>query len=217
MKKLLFISTFMLCTSIAFAEFNFGVKAGYTSSIGIGNFKEDINGYNMGSIKNDIANGFHAGVLFRMGKRVYFQPELLYNMQKNDYQFTINDITYDKKITFSTIDLPLLAGVKLFDLKIINMRLVAGPKVRFNAGSLSEFKDPNGNILPGIEDQFRKASFGLETGVGIELFNLLNVDVRYNLIQNITKDIRLNNVGEEIKNSAYDPLNTFLVSLGIVF
>lgn len=213
MKKLIFVCTFLLCTSIAFAEFSFGVKAGYTSSLGIGNI-EEISGYNMGSIKSDIANGFHAGILLRMGKRVYFQPELLYNMQKNNYQFSYDGTTYDKKITVSTIDLPLLAGVKLFDLKILNMRLVLGPKVRFNAGSLSEFKDPNGQILPGIEDQFRKASFGLETGLGVELFNLINLDVRYNLIQNITKDIKL---GEEIKNSAYDPLNTFLISLGIVF
>lgn len=213
MKKLIFVCTFLLCTSIAFAEFSFGVKAGYTSSLGIGNI-EEISGYNMGSIKSDIANGFHAGILLRMGKRVYFQPELLYNMQKNNYQFSYDGTTYDKKITVSTIDLPLLAGVKLFDLKILNMRLVLGPKVRFNAGSLSEFKDPNGQILPGIEDQFRKASFGLETGLGVEFFNLINLDIRYNLIQNITKDIKL---GEEIKNSAYDPLNTFLISLGIVF
>ena len=210
MKKFVFLSTFLLCTSIAFAEFGIGFKAGYTSSLGIGNLGE-ISGYNMESVKSDVANGFHAGVLLRMGGRVYFQPELLYNMQKNRYQFNYNDATYNKRIVVSTIDLPLLVGLKLFDLRIFNMRFAIGPKVRFNAGSLSEFSDPDGQIFSGIADQLRKASFGLETGLGFELLNLINLDVRYNLIQHITKNIDL---GE---TAAYNPLNTFLVSLGIVF
>ena len=58
---------------------------------------------------------------------------------------------------------------------------------------------------------------GLDTGLGMELFGLLNLEVRYNLISDMRKTTTLNKIGSVISTQYKDPLNTFNVSLGIKF
>lgn len=217
MKKLLVLTVFLLSVSIAFSQINFGIKAGYNSSLSFSNISNVTNGtYNLNSVQNEMWNDFHAGLFARvfLGKTVYIEPELLYAIQKKNYQITIqdamsNNVTLDKIANISTVDVPVLLGAKLLDLKVLNVRAFAGPMLKFNAGSTLDFQNLTGgnfNTSQLVTD-IKAANLGLEIGAGVDVL-MFAIDVRYNLIPNMY-DVKLNN--ELITNL---PASTFVISLG---
>ena len=216
MKKLILAAVLLLIVSVANAQLDFGIKAGYNSSLGMNNLGSITNGsYNLNSVKSELANGFHAGVFARIGiKKVYFEPELLYAMGKKDYSVSFQDasnttVSYDKHVTIGTVDVPLLLGYKLIDLKIINLRVFAGPKLRFNAGSTLDYSNivGGGFNVSDLQKDVKAAQIGLEGGFGVDVL-MLALDFRYNLINDMYQT-KLNNLN--IDNS---PSNTFVISLG---
>lgn len=219
MKKMFLLAVLLLSVTFVSAQLNFGIKAGYNSSLTLGNIGSIQSGdYDLTDVKSELSNGFHAGVFARIGKKVYVQPELLYAMGKKEYTVSLqdamnNDITYDKFVSISTVDIPLLVGYKLLDKKMANIRLFAGPKLRLDAGSSLEFD----NVVSGgtitKEDLFRdikKSQIGLEAGVGIDVL-MFTLDARYNLIgdmyQTKISDLNIDNV----------PVSTFVISVGWKF
>ena len=217
MKKIIFVAVLLLSVSFVNAQLNFGIKAGYNSSLGMNNLSSVKTGdYNLNSVNSELANGFHAGVFGRVFfDKIYLQPELLYAMGKKNYTLKINDAnnnplgTFDKMVSVSTVDVPLLLGYKVLDLKIVNLRVFAGPKLRFNAGSTLEFKNVTGGgfELGDLKDDVKAAQLGLEAGFGVDVL-MLALDFRYNLIgdmyQTKLKDVTIDNI----------PANTFVISLG---
>ena len=194
MKRLIFAAVLLLSFTMANAQFNFGLKAGYNSSL---NF-EDISAvqsgdYNLDDVKSELASGFHAGAFARVFiNKLYIQPEVLYSLQKKDYQITLQDISnntvsVDKFVTFNTIDVPLLVGYKLLDLKVANLRAFAGPKFRLNAGSQISFKNltEGANIdTEAFKGEFKDSQIGLEAGAGIDVL-MFALDFRFNLINDV--------------------------------
>jgi hypothetical protein len=194
MKRFLFLAAFLLALTTVSAQFNFGIKAGYNSSLNFENITAIQSGdYNLDDVKSELGGGFHAGVFARVFiKKFYIQPELLYNLQKKDYQITLQDlsdntVSVDKFVTFNTIDVPLLLGYKILDLKIANLRAFAGPKFRLNAGSQISFK----NLTEGanldtkeLEGEFKNSQVGLEAGAGIDVL-MFALDFRFNLINDV--------------------------------
>jgi hypothetical protein len=213
MKKIIFFAVLLLSVSISNAQLHFGVKAGYNSSLTLQSMSSVTNGgYNANSVKNEIWNNFHAGVFARLGiGPIYFQPELLYSMQKTDYKTNIIDAaqgTYDlqKYVSISTVDVPLLIGYKLLDLKLINLRVFAGPKLRFDAGSSLRYENLTGGTFNtnSVLSEAKKSKIGLEAGVGVDVL-MLALDFRYNMIGNMY----------ETKLTDYNlPASTFVISLG---
>jgi len=217
MKKIIIAAVLLFSVTFTFAQLNFGIKAGYNSSLGMNNLSSVTTGdYNLNSVSSELANGFHAGVFARLGfKNIYFQPEFLYSMGKKDYTITFkdavnNDVTFNKLVNVSTLDVPLLLGYKLLDLKLVNLRVFAGPKLRFNAGSSLSYS----NLTTGgsvTQDQLVKdvkaAQVGLEAGAGIDVL-MFTLDARYNLIgdmyQTKLSSLTIDNI----------PANTFVISLG---
>lgn len=220
MKKGLLICSLLLCTSALFAEFDLGAKVGYTTSIGFGNMA-NVADYQWSNVKSEFGNGFHVGAFARIGgEKLYVQPEVLYNYQKTDYEVTFQNVASgeafnaDKYVTSSTVDVPILLGYKLFDIKVLNMRVLVGPKLRFNAGSKIEFKDKTSHeVAEEIKEEVKKTSVGLEAGIGFDILKRVSLDVRYNLISNISKETQWK---EEIVANYEKPLNTFVVSLGFI-
>jgi len=220
MKKIIFTTVLLLSVSNLFAQFNLGIKAGYSSSQGINNLSSTATGdYNLNSATSELSNGFHVGLFARANfKKVYFQPELLYSMGKKNYTITFQDIqsksvTYDKIVNISTLDVPLLLGYKLLDLKVVNLRAFAGPKLRFNAGSSVDFANltTTGSVTQAdLAEDVKAAQLGLEAGVGIDVF-MFTLDARYNLIGDMYQT-KLN--AKTIDNL---PANTFVISLGWKF
>ena len=213
MKKFIIAAVLLLSVSFTYAQFNFGIKAGYNSSLSFSNVNSVVTGaYNLDNVKAEVWNNFQAGVFARIGfNKVYFQPELLYSIQKKDYILTLNDavnknVSVDKLVNISTVDVPLLLGYKILDLKILNVRAFAGPKLRFDACStLGYTKLTGGNFdANSLLSDVKKAQLGLDMGVGVDLL-MLTLDVRYNLIGNMY-DAKLSDFNL--------PSSTFVISLG---
>ena len=216
MKKVIIAAAFLLCVSFANAQINFGIKAGYNSSLGGNDLGSITNGsYNLNSVKSEYKNGFQAGAFLRLGfNKVYFQPELLYAMGKKSYNMSVTDAnsnttTFDKNVTISTVDVPLLLGFKVLDLKLANIRVFAGPKLRFNAGSTLDYKNVTGGGFntADLQKDVKAAQLGLEAGFGVDVL-MLSLDFRYQVINDMyqtkLKDLTIDKI----------PANTFVISLG---
>lgn len=194
MKKVIFAAVLMLTVSFVNAQVNFGIKAGFNSSLNLDNIPSVRSGeYDLTNVKSELNNGFHLGAFGRLFfDKVYIQPELLYSMQKKDYEFTIQDassqdIDVEKYVTFSTVDIPLLIGYKLLDLKVANLRVFAGPKFRLNAGSQVSFKNLTNSDpidVEALKGEFKDSQVGLEAGAGVDIL-MFSLDARMNLINSL--------------------------------
>jgi len=217
MKKVIIGAALLLCVSFASAQINFGIKAGYNSSLGANDLGSITNGsYNLKSVNSEYKNGFQAGVFLRLGaNKMYFQPELLYAMGKKDYNMTVTNSdntvsgTFDKSVKISTVDVPLLLGYKVLDLKLANVRVFAGPKLRFNAGSTLDYSNITGGGFntADLQKDVKAAQLGLEAGFGVDVL-MLSLDFRYQVINDMyqtkLKDLTIDKI----------PANTFVISLG---
>jgi len=123
------------------------------------------------------------------------------------------ETTFNKNVTVSTLDVPLLLGYKLVDLKLMNLRVFAGPKLRFNAGSSLDYNvlTAGGSVTADkLKSDIKAAQLGLEAGVGVDVL-MFTLDARYNLIGDMyhTKlnDLTIDKI----------PANTFVISLGWKF
>jgi len=194
MKKVIFAALLILTVSFVNAQVNFGIKAGFNSSLNLDNVASVKSGeYDLINVKSELNNGFHLGAFGRLFfDKVYIQPELLYSMQKKDYEFTIQDasnqdIDVEKYVTFSTVDIPLLVGYKLLDLKVANLRVFAGPKFRLNAGSQVSFKNLTNSDpidVDALKGEFKDSQVGLEAGAGVDIL-MFSLDARMNLINSL--------------------------------
>lgn len=192
-KYFLIISALFLFTAAAYSQVNFGIKAGYNSSLNFDNISSVKSGeYTLNNVQSELNNGFHAGAFMRLGiKKFYLQPELLYNMQKKDYQYTVQDaqnqnVDINNYVTFSTIDIPVLLGYKIVDFGIVNIRAFAGPKLRLNAGSQISFENvSDGSVdTDQLKGELKNAQLGLEAGAGVDIMKL-TVDFRFNAINDL--------------------------------
>ena len=213
--KHLLIIFALMCAMPVFAEFKLGVKGGYSTTLSpsaIGDAK-------WASVSPKNARGFHIGMFARIGNKLYFQPELLYEREVNENTFVPSAQGEIKQLsTTSAVGVPLLFGWRMFQIgNGFSMRFVIGPKVRLDIGSHTKYStgentwSPNDNYV----DALRQCAVGLDTGLGIELMNIINFEVRYNLIGDLRKTTTINALGNAISTHYKDPLNTFNVSIGL--
>ncbi len=204
MKRILIIAVLLLSYNFAHSQFNIGIRAGYNSSLSVNNIGSVLDGtYNLNSAQGEMWNNFHVGAFARIFmKKLYIEPAVLYSIDKKQYEVSYNDISnpdINKIVDVKTIDVPILLGVKLLDLKVMNVRAFAGPKFRFDAGSTPSTTDMNQFI-----SDVKKANLGLEMGAGVDVL-MFALDLRYNLISNMYET--------KIENVKFDPASTFVVSL----
>lgn len=102
--------------------------------------------------------GYHIGIFGKLGKRVYFRPELMYTKTKSDYE--------NESFDLSKLDAPMLVGIKV----IGPVHVFAGPAFQYILDS--EFEGI------GINDIDKDFSVGLHIGAGVNL-GRLGVDLRY--------------------------------------
>jgi len=207
MKRLTVFTLVLLLILPATAQFNLGIRAGYNSSLSVNNISSVFDGtYNLNSVQNELWNNFQAGVFARVFmKKLYFEPALMYSLEKKELNFkdvATGNITFDSIADIKTIDIPLILGLKLLDLKLANLRVFAGPKLRFNAGSTPNISNIN---VSNITAEVKKANLGLEIGAGVDVL-MFALDFRYNLIGNMYET--------KIENVKFDPASTFQITLG---
>ncbi len=115
---------------------------------------------------------------------------------------------YDNIIKINSIDIPILVGYKLIDMKVVKLRAFAGPIFRFNVGSSIDFKNLSAHLNPDdFKQDIKDARIGLQAGVGIDVL-AFSLDVRYNIIGSMYEtsfaDIKKDGI----------PASTFIFSLG---
>ncbi len=216
MKRILFSVVFLLFVAVASAQFNFGLKAGYNSSLSLENLGSLSDGsYNMDNVKSEMWNNFQAGAFARvLIKKFYIQPEVLYSVQKKDYELKQVLIDEDTRrdvntyMNISNVEVPLLVGYKLLDMKVANVRVFAGPRFTMNAGSSLQYENLSEEeiTVAGLAQDFKDSQVSIDAGVGVDLF-MFALDARVNLIQDFQglKSTDLKNISM--------PTNTFVISL----
>ena len=160
MKKLALIVLVTLSSLSLYAQKNgVGIKAGLSST------QVDFEGEQL--VPSDAQMGYHLGVFARFGGVGFFvQPEVLFTQTRGQFLeisslSSIPHINYEAK--FNRLDVPVMAGFRM--LKVI--RIMAGPIASFNIDS--SLKDA-GPTVQNID--FKKATLGYQTGVGVDLGNL---------------------------------------------
>jgi len=160
MKKLALIVLVTLSSLSLYAQKNgVGIKAGLSST--------QVNFEGEQLVPSDAQMGYHLGVFARFGGIGFFvQPEVLFTQTRGQFLeisslSSIPPINYEAK--FNRLDVPVMAGFRM--LKVI--RIMAGPIASFNIDS--SLKDA-GTTVQNID--FKKATLGYQTGVGVDLGNL---------------------------------------------
>ena len=170
MRKLIIIAAgIILTSSAAFAQFNFGLKAG----LNYNTIKAQNNEFDESGVL-----GYQAGVWARIGKSIYLQPEIYLGSKGSKFTFqtgsgasaTFKEV--EKK--FTTLDVPLLIGKK-FGKETTNFRIMAGPSFQFNLdennSAFSQATDPNFY-------KYENSIVNGQIGVGIDISSF-SVDARY--------------------------------------
>jgi len=192
-RTILTLAALLITWLFANAQFNFGIKGGYNSSLNLENISTVESGtYDLNNVKGELANGFHIGVFARIGGKIYVQPEVLYGLQKKQFSFGIQNALnppteVENYVTFSTVDIPLLIGYKIVDAKVFNLRAFAGPKFRMNAGSSFEFKTVTSGATfdkDQIYGELKNSAVGLELGAGVDVL-MFTLDARLSVINDM--------------------------------
>jgi hypothetical protein len=165
MKKILFIIVLITISSYSFAEspINLGLKFGLNNS----RITTDLSGY-----KNEDINNYLVGAFARVNiGRLYLQPELYYNSKGGDLiNHNTGAVGTINSFNLKTVDLPVLAGIKIINKQDFNLRAMGGPVLSFVA-------DKNMNIKDFNVDHFKNHYFGWQYGAGVDFF-FLTVDLR---------------------------------------
>jgi len=197
MKKLLITFILAVATSGLMAQLSLGPKIGYTASK-LSTESDDI--------KEDFNNTLHFGAFARLGGKTYLQPELLFMTKGATLDYSIGE-GFEQEVSLNTIDIPVLVGFKLIDLKIADIRVMGGPVASFVTNKDVDNVDAVADELKG--NDIKDSSWGLQAGVGADFLSL-SLDIRY--------DFGLSNMydGEETQsfNTSDIKNNAFLVTLG---
>ena len=188
MKKTLLLVVLIAATAFATKteaqdSFALGVKAGYNSS----EFRSDnasaiLSGqqeYTYQDAKDEAIGGLILGAFARINlvNNLSFQPELLYAKKggKTKVKTTSSD-SFSLESTYHTWDIPLLAHLRLIDLKVFNIYGVGGPVASFRVNEENKWSDINN--LDSFSENMKTAQWNFQAGGGVEFGNF-NLDVRY--------------------------------------
>ena len=143
-------------------ELTFGLKAGINYATLPTSFKE------VTDKKGKM--GYSLGAFARVGKTLYFQPELNYVSFKSAYNYAAD--TYKPK--FNQLNLPLMVGYKLINTEALNFRISAGPDLNY---TLNKAAGPS-------RFEYKKFNAGALINAGVDIGNI-TLDARYS--RGITK------------------------------
>ena len=182
MKKVFITALFVCAAAVCSALPNFGAKIG-------GNFSKL-------SVKKDATEykfqpGFDIGFFARLNyHKLYVQPELFYSYQTTKYK----DVPNPQNFRTHNLNVPVLVGYKLVDVKMTNVRVFLGPEFNYvlSESTATSWRNP-ANISGCI-------------GAGIDIA-MLTLDLRYSYAFNKSvKD------GTWLYNDEGQPLETFSVN-----
>lgn len=193
MRKLFLLSVFLLSATLVFAEFTVGIKVGYNAS------KLSTS---LDTISTSFKSGFQVGAFVRIGKRVYFQPEVYYTTQGGVFTSNLSD--WKQNIKLGSLDVPALIGFKIINHDKLNLRILAGPMASFIVNKTIE--ETGVVINPITNADINSVNWYIQAGAGLDLWKF-TLDVRY--------QIGLNQLIKDVQTVSYNTHNNvWVVSLG---
>jgi hypothetical protein len=204
MKRLflaLLVSTLTLSIS-AQGLFSFGPKIGWNNTRMTTNYNVQYDN----QLKDGFQGGFFAGLSI---KKFYVQPEAYFSFERGALQTSFGDplnpgspISISQTVNLFSVDIPLLLGYKLIDLRLLRLRIWAGPVVSYILTkqyglSINGFDQPSRIVA----DDFKNSTWSAQVGAGID-FLKLTFDVGYDIgLQNFLAISSLNNFG--LRNNVF--------------
>lgn len=208
MKKIALILAVMFASTLVSAQISFGPKIGYnTSKLSID--KSDI--------KTELKNSFQFGLFARLGTKYYLQPELNWLTQGGVFKKPGDEGSlspFKQEIKLNTVQVPALIGIELIDLKVANIRAMAGPVASFVTNKEIESTDGDEYIKPIEQADIQDIVWSAQLGVGVDVL-MFTLDVRYNLgLNKVIGEVDYEENGE-MKSLNFDSRTSgFNVSLG---
>jgi hypothetical protein len=175
MKRLSILLVSLFFTQLAFAQspLTFGPKLG-------ANFSTLKSSDPDRRITTEYFTGGAAGVFLRGNLGFfYIQPELYFNEQGSNLSLNPdpadpNATDFNGRVRLTTMDVPLLFGIRLIPLDKFNLRILAGPVyTRVLNERVNDLR-----ILDPTTYNFNKENLGYQAGAGIDI-GKLTFDVRY--------------------------------------
>jgi hypothetical protein len=165
MKKYVLSAALLIALSISVkAQFTLGIKGGVNySTINSDNFRT-----------SGVA-GYQAGLFARIGNGLYLQPEVY--LSSSGGKFNSNDNTYNGKVTFTNLNVPVLVGLK-FGPQNLNFRVMAGPEY---ISVLNQNQNLSGNFNTAYNNfgnAYKNNMLGYQAGFGVDL-GAITADLRY--------------------------------------
>ena len=119
--------------------------------------------------------GIVGGAYFRLGRKLYIQPELLISAKGGKFDLIQTGLTTRSiDVNFTTFDVPVLIGFKLGPI-----RLNAGPMMSLTISEDKNLKQAFTQYTnQPIDDTFKQAVFGYQAGAGLSLAGF-QLDLRY--------------------------------------
>lgn len=223
MKKLVLLFLSLAIGGSLMAQLpNFGIRGGLTTSKLTTNLSENFS--------SDNKLGYQGGVFVRLNLgKLYIQPELIYNHRSTKLEYEVTPVADNENqkvgvrsdMKIGTFDIPVLVGFKLFDTKLMNLRVFAGPNISFETNkSLSyEYTTNDGENISGdvpddqrlSVDDFNKTTWYLQAGAGVDVL-FFTLDVRYEKGLSDMFEGNVYDLGSvNVKN------NVWLITLGFKF
>lgn len=158
--------------SAAQNSFQLGLKTGFNST------SFDTKNYSFDQIKEDYKGGYMLGAYSRIGLlgNLSLQPELYYSKKSSRNDFNILGQQYNQTLSYYSWDIPILAHLKVLDLKVFNLYGLAGPVASFRVNENSSLSQQIGEQWQN--DRFRNHNWNFQLGAGLEVMRF-NIDFRY--------------------------------------
>ena len=165
MRKTILTLSFLtlVLSTFAIGPFTIRLKAGINSN------KVTTDNTTVSNFTSPGKSGYDVGVFARFGKKVYLQPEILYCVING--QSTISGSSLTMKL--NTIQIPVLLGFKVIDLKLASLRAFTGP-----AMSYVTTKSISSSLSNISANDFKNSYWDWQAGAGIDI-GMLTLDVRY--------------------------------------
>ena len=169
MKGSIFTIALLFVCSIAFSQFNFGLRAGLSSS----QVKVDENVEGFRITTGDNTFGYHAGVYGQIiiKDKFVIMPEILFTNSGGNIDLSdgtsFNEIW---NLSYNRLDFPLNFGLKF--LKVF--RVNAGPYASVLLSADARYA----NIDQDVKDNYKNMMWGYQAGLGLDIWRLA-LDLKY--------------------------------------
>lgn len=206
MKRIILLLAAVIITSTAFSQVTFGPKIGYnTAKLSL----------DRSDITSGLKNNFQFGVFLRLGQKIYVQPELNWLTQGSIFQTpSLSSILpFTQEVNLKTIQIPVLIGIKLIDLKLVSIRVFGGP----TASIVQDKTIVNGveNLIdPITKTDISDMIWSFQVGGGIDVAGL-TIDIRYNVgLINVINNVNIPIDGVDTAIPFESKTNGFTISIG---